>query len=162
MKLRLTALAVLVALASALVLTPFSVSAKPRTGNGTATLSDTAGNLLGTVTNLKAVYDEATNTTTISGRFTDAAGNVTNFSAPLLDASGSCQILHLEIGPVDLNLLGLMVHLDRVVLDITAQSGSGNLLGNLLCAVARLLDQNPLDAILADLTDLLNQIFRIL
>ena len=163
MKLRLTALAVLVALASAMVLAPFSVAAKPRTGNGTATLSDTAGNVLGTVTNLKAVYNQATNTTTISGTFKDATtGTTTNFSAPLLDASGSCQILHLEIGPVDLNLLGLVVHLDRVVLDITAQSGSGNLLGNLLCTVARLLDQNPLDAILADLTDLLNQIFRIL
>jgi hypothetical protein len=162
MRLRLTTLAVLIALASAMVLAPFSASAKPRTGNGTATLSDTAGNLLGTVTNLKAVYDEASNTTTISGRFTDTLGNVTTFSAPLLDASGSCTILHLEIGPVDLNVLGLMVHLDRVVLDITAQTGSGNLLGNLLCAVARLLDQNPLDAILADLTDLLNQIFRIL
>jgi len=158
MKLRLTALAVLVALASAFVLAPFSASAKPRTGNGTATFQGIAG----TVTNLKAVYDEATNTTTISGRFTDTVGNVTNFSAPLLDASGSCQILHLELGPLDLNLLGLMVHLDRVVLDITAQSGSGNLLGNLLCAVARLLDNNPLEAILADLTNLLNNIFRIL
>ena len=162
MKLRLTVLAVLVALASALVLAPFSVSAKPKTGNGTATLTDTAGTVLGTVTNLSAIYNEATNTTTISGKFTDTAGHVTNFTTNLLGASGSCTILHLELGPVDLNLLGLMVHLDRVVLDITAQSGSGNLLGNLLCAVAHLLDDGPFNTILADLTDLLNQIFRIL
>jgi hypothetical protein len=162
MRLRLTVLAMLLAIASALVLTPFSVSAKPRTGNGTATLSDTAGNTLGTVTNLKAVYDAATNTTTISGRFTDTVGNVTNFTTNLIGAQGTCQILHLELGPVDLNLLGLMVHLDRVVLDITAQSGSGNLLGNLLCAVAHLLDDGPFNTILADLTDLLNQIFRII
>jgi hypothetical protein len=46
--------------------------------------------------------------------------------------SGTCDILHLTLGPLDLNLLGLMVHLDRVVLDITAQSGPGQLLGNLL------------------------------
>src|SRR5215213_6348796 len=156
MKLRLTALAVLVALASAFVLAPFSASAKPKTGNGTATFQGIAG----TVTNLRAAYDEATNTTTISGRFTDTAGNVTNFTTNLLGASGSCTILHLELGPLDLNLLGLMVHLDRVVLDITAQSGSGNLLGNLLCAVAHLLDDGPFNTILADLTDLLNQIFR--
>ena len=158
MKQRLTALAVLVALASAFVLAPFSASAKPKTGNGTATFQGIAG----TVTNLKAVYDAATNTTTISGRFTDTAGNVTNFTTNLLGATGSCTILHLELGPLDLNVLGLMVHLDQVVLDVTAQSGSGNLLGNLLCAVAHLLDDGPFNTILADLTDLLNSIFRIL
>ena len=54
--------------------------------------------------------------------------------------TGTCDILHLVLGPLDLNLLGLVVHLDQVVLDITAQSGAGNLLGNLLCAVAGLLD----------------------
>ena len=158
MRQRLTALAVLVALASAFVLAPFSASAKPKTGNGTATFQGIAG----TVTNLKAVYDAATNTTTISGRFTDTAGNVTNFTTNLLGATGSCTILHLELGPLDLNVLGLMVHLDQVVLDVTAQSGSGNLLGNLLCAVAHLLDDGPFNTILADLTDLLNNIFRIL
>src|SRR5215216_3774199 len=107
MKLRLMALAVLVALTSALVLAPFSASAKPSTGNGTATFQTIAG----TVTNLKATYSEATNTTTITGTFTDTVGNVTNFTTNLLGASGSCQILHLELGPLDLNVLGLMVHL---------------------------------------------------
>jgi hypothetical protein len=57
-------------------------------------------------------------------------------------STATCQILHLELGPLDLNLLGLMVHLNRIVLDITAQSGPGNLLGNLLCAVANLLNPN--------------------
>ena len=46
------------------------------------------------------------------------------------------------LGPLDLNLLGLEVHLDRVVLDIGAEPGPGNLLGNLLCAVAGLLENN--------------------
>jgi hypothetical protein len=41
---------------------------------------------------------------------------------------------------VDLDLLGLQVHLDTVHLNITAQSGPGNVVGNLLCAVAGLLD----------------------
>ena len=48
--------------------------------------------------------------------------------------SGSCQILDLRLGPLDLNLLGLVVHLDMVHLNITAEPGPGNLLGNLLCA----------------------------
>jgi hypothetical protein len=44
------------------------------------------------------------------------------------------------------------VSLNRVVLDITAVPGAGNLLGNLLCSVAGLLD-NP-----SALATLLNQI----
>ena len=60
---------------------------------------------------------------------------------PLASASSAtCQILHLVLGPLDLSLLGLNVHLNQVVLDITATPGPGNLLGNLLCAVAHLLD----------------------
>ena len=70
-----------------------------------------------------------------------------------LTANGTCQILHLVLGPLDLNLLGLQVHLNQVVLDITAQSGPGNLLGNLLCSVAHLLDNNGnvLNALVAQL-----------
>ena len=70
-----------------------------------------------------------------------------------------CPILHLELGPLDLNLLGLVIHLDRVVLDISAVPGAGNLLGNLLCAVAGLLDGGgPLTVIAM----LLNRILAIL
>jgi len=50
----------------------------------------------------------------------------------------TCAILHLALGPIDLTLLGLNVHLDNcangpVTVDITAVTGQGNLLGNLLC-----------------------------
>jgi len=68
-----------------------------------------------------------------------------------------CDILNLVLGPLDLDLLGLQIHLDRVVLNIVAQSGAGNLLGNLLCAVAGLLD-GGLDGALGRLTRLLNRI----
>ncbi len=47
--------------------------------------------------------------------------------------SNSCTILALTLGPVDLNLLGLAVHLDQVNLLVRAQPGPGQLLGNLLC-----------------------------
>ena len=56
--------------------------------------------------------------------------------------TASCQILDLSIGTINLNLLGLIVQLDPVHLNITAQQGSGNLVGNLLCTVAHLLDNN--------------------
>jgi hypothetical protein len=52
----------------------------------------------------------------------------------------------------------LHVHLNEVVLDITAQQGPGNLLGNLLCAVAGLLDNTGTNG----LATLLNQILAIL
>ncbi|HUS36107.1 MAG TPA: hypothetical protein VM680_12220 [Verrucomicrobiae bacterium] len=57
-----------------------------------------------------------------------------------VDAQHVCSVLHLELGPVDLNLLGLEVILDDcdggpVVVDVTAETGKGNLLGNLLCGL---------------------------
>jgi len=53
---------------------------------------------------------------------------------------GACSILTLNLGPLDLNILGLRVALDPVNLLIEAIPGAGNLLGNLLCGVAGLLD----------------------
>jgi hypothetical protein len=64
------------------------------------------------------------------------------------------------LGPLGLNLLGLKVHLNQVVLDITAQSGPGNLLGNLVCSVANLLNQPALPV--QQLTGLLNILQQLL
>jgi hypothetical protein len=58
----------------------------------------------------------------------------------LAGVAAACPIVHLVLGPLNLNLLGLKVHLNQLVLDVTAQSGPGNLLGNLLCSVAGLLN----------------------
>jgi hypothetical protein len=72
-------------------------------------------------------------------------------------AAASCDVLNLDLGPLDLDLLGLQVQLDRVVLKIIAQSGAGNLLGNLVCAVAGLLD-GGLSGLLGRVSRLLNRI----
>jgi len=56
-------------------------------------------------------------------------------------AQAVCPILGLRLQPTDLNLLGLVVHLDTVAIAIAAEQGQ--LLGNLLCAVAGLLDSPP-------------------
>ena len=74
-------------------------------------------------------------------------------------AVASCDILHLELGPVDLDLLGLVLHLDRIVLDLSAAPGAGNLLGNLLCSVTNLLNGA---GTLAQIANLLNQILGLL
>jgi hypothetical protein len=47
----------------------------------------------------------------------------------------TCTVLDLTLGPLDLNLLGLMVHLSKVHLVITADP-NGGLLGSLLCSLA--------------------------
>lgn len=58
-------------------------------------------------------------------------------------AEGECDILNLSLGPIDLDLLGLVVELDDcdggpVTVDITGEEGA--LLGDLLCGIAGLLD----------------------
>ena len=57
--------------------------------------------------------------------------------------------------PSDLDLLGLQIHLSQVELTIVAEPGPGNLLGNLLCAIAGLLDGPSTDALAARLNRLL-------
>jgi hypothetical protein len=100
----------------------------------------------------------------LTGTLTDATGPVIGtvtglpVRVPVTQAAGTCRILHLDLGPLDLTPLGLRVHLDEVVLDITAQQGGG-LLGNPLRAVAKRLDggarpgslAGPLNRILAAL-----------
>jgi hypothetical protein len=76
--------------------------------------------------------------------------------------ASACNILNLVLGPLDLNILGLRIQLNQVKLDITAVPGAGNLLGNLLCAVAGLLDGTPLAGLLGQLGTLLNQILAAL
>lgn len=76
----------------------------------------------------------------------------------LAGTAANCPVLHLVLGPLNLNLLGLRVHLNQVVLDITAVSGPGNLLGNLLCDVANLLNQNPLAGQLSGLLTILQSL----
>ena len=84
----------------------------------------------------------------------------------LAQATGTCEILDLVLGPLHLDLLGLVVDLNQVHLTITAEQGPGNLLGNLLCAVAGLLDGNipaaGLGGLLNQIASLLNQILSII
>lgn len=92
-----------------------------------------------------------------------SASSVSDAAALAAVAPGAtCDILHLTLGPLDLNLLGLVVHLDQVNLDVTAESGPGNLLGNLLCAVANLLNGPNLAGLLQQLVDALNALLNAL
>lgn len=67
--------------------------------------------------------------------------------------SAGCPILDLELGPIEVDLLGLVVETSPICLRITAYEGGG-LLGDLLCEVANLLDGGlSLNEILEDLLD---------
>lgn len=88
----------------------------------------------------------------ITGTVTDAAGGLSSIiknvtipvplpvlgaSAPGIKTAGACDILNLALGPLDVNLLGIQLHLNQVALDLSA-AGDG-LLGALLCTITGLL-----------------------
>lgn len=148
------------------------------TSTVTGSFTDAAG-APGTVTGtfepdrFEVVGDKVMAVGELTATLTDSTGTVvgnetTTVSLPLVtDATNGavtaqqivCDVLDLVLGPLDLNLLGLDVHLDRVVLNIVAVPGA--LLGDLLCAVANLLN-GGLGGLLGQLTALLNQILDIL
>ena len=139
------------------------------------------GTFTGTITATKITVDAATRQLTLTGvvngtaiKGTGEVVDVVNqaFSTPLsIDRPGtaassliqpaaqaSCGILDLVLGPLHLDLLGLVVDLNQVVLDLTAVSGAGNLLGNLLCAVVGLLDIPGAIAAITHILDTINNI----
>ena len=129
-------------------LTRFAADGNQLVANGflSGTLTDSLGNPVGSV--MKSVSMPVTASSTSAAR-----------TARSLTTNATCDILLLVLGPLHLDLLGLTVDLNQVVLDIEAQTGAGNLLGNLLCAVVSLLDGA---GALVDIVHLLNQILDIL
>jgi hypothetical protein len=144
------------------------VAARPASAAAVAvpiSTTDPTGTFVGTLTITQFITQngQVAAVGTLAGTVTNAiTGAVTTISQdvilPLLVSTpGSCPVLHLEVGPLDLNVLGVAIHLDKVVLDITAQSGPGNLAGNLVCTVAHLLDNTnaSVNAIVTLLNNLL-------
>jgi hypothetical protein len=187
MKGRLAAMASVgfaLAAVTAFTIAPAAPAASPSTGSVTFPISNVtvtctavgapsslctaAGQTLsfagtGTVTNFSVVNGVLTAAGTYTGTLTNTATTATQtvtgtFTGAVNGATGSCQILNLTIGPINLDLLGLVVQTNTIHLTITAQQGPGNLLGNLLCAVANLLNGNTSPTALQQLANLLNQI----
>jgi hypothetical protein len=80
-------------------------------------------------------------------------------AAQLPPIPNACQILNLRLGPINLNLLGLVVRTNQINVRIDAVPGAGNLLGNLLCAITNLL--NPQTAGVGNLTRGLNALLAL-
>lgn len=154
MRLKLPLAAALAAVVAAFAVTAGTASAAP-TATGPISTPITAAQSGGALDGVFTITNFATNTAgqlvangTFTGSFTDpvtgAVQQLTNTAVSSVVTNqatgGGCQILDLVLGPLHLDLLGLNVDLNQVHLNITAQPGPGNLLGNLLCAVTHLLD----------------------
>lgn len=183
MKLRLSLFIVVLAAALSVVVAVASPSATAARSTGSAptqqlTATYNGNSYVGTfnVTSFKKVGDviraygtfTGTNVTNSADKVTsagyaDVITNGTSNTAAAAAPAGSCQILDLTLGPINLDLLGLVVTTNPIHLNITAQQGPGNLLGNLLCAVTGLLDNTGttgggLSGLLTAITNLLNHI----
>jgi hypothetical protein len=138
-------------------------------GGITGTLTDSQGNVIAsgfqsvsvrvTASNAPTAATANTTQTTTARPVTFLKTSFTPAARTAPAAQLSCQILRLSIGAIDLNLLGLTVHLNPVLLVINAVPGPGNLLGNLLCAIVNLLNGG---GPLAQLVTLLNQLLALL
>ena len=127
-----------------------SVAVEGRSLIGTLAVKGTA-----IVNGVTTPVDQMVTTTLYTGTDPKAAATAAVSAAAV---GGSCPVLNLAIGQIHLDLLGLVVDLSAINLDIVAQPGPGNLLGNLLCAVVGLLDGPTGGALGAALTNLLNTI----
>jgi hypothetical protein len=130
------------------------------TGSMTGTVPCTSFGVADTCTLKVTSLDLVGPSVTANGTATNSAGTIIDvpFTAPL-SVVDPCTVLDLTLGPLHLDLLGLVVDLNQVHLTITAVNGPGNLLGNLLCAVAHLLDNT---GGLSGLQNLINNINQIL
>jgi hypothetical protein len=81
---------------------------------------------------------------------------------PPLPPGNSCSILALNLGPINLNLLGLVVRTNEIQLRIDAVQGPGNLLGNLLCGITGILNPPTLASTpLGQLAQILNALLAL-
>jgi hypothetical protein len=170
MRLKLAYIGALAALAAVLSITAATATAAPtRSLTASVTAAQSGGALDGVINFTGFTLNSAGKLVangTFTGAFTDATGAVTQLTDAVFSSivtpsqtGGGCQILDLTLGPLNLDVLGLVVTLNQVHLNITAQPGPGNLLGNLLCGVAHLLDNN---GPLTGLQNLLNRLNALL
>ena len=132
-------------------------------------LTDAAGDPAGTFNGTLDITQISRNGTqllfdgTLTNDATGAVQQFTDLPGVLQQQGPRCQILILDLGPLHLDLLGLVVNLSAIHLDIHAVPGAGNLLGNLLCAVAGLLDGplgGGLGGLLNNLLDRINDLLN--
>lgn len=156
-------LTVMLAFVAALSLAPaqaeaaISTPVKAANFNGTLNITQFATQTVNGVTQLVALGSVTGTLSAPNGLLQNVS--VGNVVVPVLNVGNqTCPILSLTLGPLHLDVLGLVIDLNQVVLNITAVGGAGNLLGNLLCDVANLLNPTQVNT----LASVLNQILALL
>ncbi len=173
---------VIAALCAAMLVVPVAASAQTTPTTPTAVTSLKSIPVTGKATNGKAFTGhfnvsqfvarggKAYALGTLTGKLGNRTVKQTNVAIPVsmgsssplaAHAAATCQILNLVLGPLHLNLLGLHVDLNQVVLNITGQTGAGQLLGNLLCGVANLLNPGLPAGQLAGLLNIVQQVLNV-
>jgi hypothetical protein len=100
------------------------------------TMKGKAGNKRVSKRNVRVPAAAANNAATSGAQ----ASQVPPLPLPPLPAGNACAILSLDLGPINLNVLGLVVRTNQIQLRIDAVQGPGNLVGNLLCGITGLLN----------------------
>jgi hypothetical protein len=91
-----------------------------------------------------------------------ATAQASQVPLPPLPPGNACSILSLDLGPINLNLLGLVVRTNQIQLRIDAVQGAGNLLGNLLCGITGILNPSALTSTpLGQLAQILNALLAL-
>jgi hypothetical protein len=91
------------------------------------------------VLRFSAAGRKLTGTGLVTAKLTDQQGHTATVKTRVALAAstgGNCKVLHLFLKQLNLVLLGLNVHLDKVTLDITGDA-KGGVLGSLFCKLTR-------------------------
>jgi hypothetical protein len=134
---RRMALAVSIA-AAVLVTIPGTALADPtftglaNTPEGKLNVSVNVKRFIATAAGTQASGTATATLTPLTGTPVTVQKKVTLAASP----SGTCTVLTLTLDTLELNLLGLNVHLEKVVLSVTGQR-SGGVLGSLFCSLAK-------------------------
>jgi hypothetical protein len=123
-------IAVIAVIAFAALVPAASAAAPPKSGKLNVNIS---------ITKFRVANGKTTANGFATAVLSDNAGRITRIKQPVslaVKSGGSCKILGLVLDQLDLKLLGLNVHLDKVNLQITGQK-RGGVLGSLFCKLAQ-------------------------
>jgi hypothetical protein len=122
---------VLLGLLALLVFVPAASAASPPPKSGKLNVNIA-------ITSFRVANGKTTANGLATATLSDNAGRITRIKQPVslaVKSGGSCRILSLVLDQLNLNLLGLNVHLDKVNLQVTGHKGGG-VLGSLFCKLA--------------------------
>ena len=84
-------------------------------------------------------------------------GSALSSDAPIsVQQATNCQVLHLDLGAINLNVLGLQVATQPIAIDVSGVTGGTNVLGTLICTILETVNN------VVGLVGLLNQLLGIL